>query len=113
MTVADMDYALMERLDRMSLQMTEISEELERQREMREMLLGLTELAGPVMQMVTAKATELEEKGYFTFAQGGLEIADRVVTSFDEDDIKALFAPLPEIKGDDDAPKKRGRAKKA
>ena len=28
-------------------------------------------------------------------------------------DIKALFAPLPEIKGDDDAPKKRGRAKKA
>ena len=90
MTVADMDYALIERLDRMSLQMTEISEELERQREMREMLLGLTELAGPVMQMVTAKATELEEKGYFTFAQGGLEIADRVVTSFDEDDIKAL-----------------------
>ena len=95
MTVADMDYALMnqgvvERLDRLSLQMTEISEELERQREMREMLLGLTELAGPVMQMVTAKATELDEKGYFTFAQGGLEIADRVVTSFDEDDIKAL-----------------------
>ena len=62
MTVADMDNALMnqgvvERLDRLSLQMTEISEELERQREMREMLLGLTELAGPVMEMVTAKAT--------------------------------------------------------
>ena len=51
MTVADMDYAITERLDRLSLQMTEISEELERQREMREMLLGLTELAGPVMQI--------------------------------------------------------------
>ena len=95
MTVADMDYVVsnqvvLERLDRVSLQLTEVSEELERQREMREMLLGLTELAGPVMQMVTSKATELEEKGYFTFAQGGLEIADRVVTSFDEEDIRAL-----------------------
>ena len=30
---------------------------------------------------------------------------------FGEDDIKALFAPLPEIKGDGEAPKKRGRAR--
>ena len=90
MTVSDVDFALVERLDRLSLQMTEISEELERQREMREMILGLSELVGPVMQMVTAKATELEQKGYFTFAQGGLEIADRVVTSFTEEDIQAL-----------------------
>ena len=68
MTVADIDYALVERLDRLSLQMTEIAEELERQREMREMLLGLTELAGPVLEMVTARATELKQKGYFTLA---------------------------------------------
>ena len=90
MTAVEMDRSLVEQLDRLSLQMTEISEELERQREMREMLLGLTELAGPVMQMLTARAAELEEKGYFTFAQGGMEIADRVVTSFSEDDVKAL-----------------------
>ncbi|MEK9736110.1 MAG: DUF1641 domain-containing protein [Candidatus Nanopelagicales bacterium] len=90
MTAVEMDRSLVEQLDRLSLQMTEISEELERQREMREMLLGLTELAGPVMQMLTARAAELEEKGYFTFAQGGMEIADRVVTSFGEDDVKAL-----------------------
>lgn len=90
MTAVEMDRSLVEQLDRLSLQMTEISEELERQREMREMLLGLTELAGPVMQMLTVRAAELEEKGYFTFAQGGIEIADRVVTSFSEDDIKAL-----------------------
>ena len=90
MTVADVDYALTERLDRLSLQMTEVSEELQRQREMREMLLGLAELAGPVMQMVTTKAAELEQRGYFDFAHGGLGIADRVVTSFGEDDIKAL-----------------------
>jgi uncharacterized protein YjgD (DUF1641 family) len=90
MTAVEMDRSLVEQLDRLSLQMTEISEELERQREMREMLLGLTDLAGPVMQMLTARAAELEEKGYFTFAQGGMEIADRVVTSFGEDDVKAL-----------------------
>ena len=90
MTVADTDFAVMDRLDRLSIQMTEISEELARQRETREMLLGLTELVGPVMQMVTSKATELDEKGYFAFAQGGLEIADRVVTSFSEDDVRAL-----------------------
>ena len=52
MTVADMDYALIERLDRMSLQMTEISEELERQREMREMLLGLTESSGGTVDVL-------------------------------------------------------------
>jgi uncharacterized protein YjgD (DUF1641 family) len=90
MTVVDVDAAVMERLDRLSLQMTEISEELDRQREMRDMLVSLTEIAGPVMDMVTSKATDLERKGYFTFAQGGLDIADRVVTSFSEEDIQAL-----------------------
>ena len=90
MTAIDIDTSLLERLDRLALQMTEISEELDRQREMREMMLGLTDLAGPIMQMLTARAAELEAKGYFTFAQGGLEIADRVVTSFSEDDVRAL-----------------------
>ena len=33
---------------------------------------------------------EMERKGYFTFLQGGLEIADRVVTSFNEDDVRQL-----------------------
>lgn len=33
---------------------------------------------------------EMEKKGYFTFLRGGLEIADRVVTSFDEEDVRQL-----------------------
>ena len=33
---------------------------------------------------------QMEQKGYFVFLQGGLDIADRVVTSFDEDDVKQL-----------------------
>ena len=33
---------------------------------------------------------ELEQKGYFTFLQGGMEILDRIVTSFTEEDIRQL-----------------------
>ena len=33
---------------------------------------------------------EMEHKGYFTFMQGGLDIADRVVTSFTEEDVRQL-----------------------
>nr|MBP7628643.1 DEAD/DEAH box helicase [Zoogloea sp.] len=48
-----------------------------------------------------------------TLAAGILAEDHEGSVKFGEDDIKALFAPLPEIKGDDDTPKKRGRAKKA
>jgi uncharacterized protein YjgD (DUF1641 family) len=34
--------------------------------------------------------TELEQKGYFTFAKSGLRLADNVVTSFSEDDVNRL-----------------------
>ncbi len=94
MTVMDnptsVDAELLERLDRLSLQMTAMHEEMQRSREERARLLEITQLAGPVMDMVTARMTELEQKGYFTFATGGLGIVDKVVTSFDEDDIEAL-----------------------
>jgi len=33
---------------------------------------------------------ELEQKGYFIFAKGGLEIVDKIVTAFDEEDIRQL-----------------------
>ena len=90
MTATTLDSALLDRLDRLSLQMTDIQEELAEQRQFRESLLQLTELSGPVMDMLTARLAELEAKGYFTFAQGGLSIVDRVVTSFDEEDLDAL-----------------------
>lgn len=59
-----------------------------------ESLHALTEdvvpLASPAMATLTATLQEAEEKGYFTFARGGLQIVDQVVTSFDEEDVKAL-----------------------
>jgi uncharacterized protein YjgD (DUF1641 family) len=36
------------------------------------------------------RLNELEQKGYFVFLQGGLDMADRIVTSFDENDVRQL-----------------------
>jgi uncharacterized protein YjgD (DUF1641 family) len=47
-------------------------------------------LAAPAMATVTSTLQELDDKGYFTFAKGGVDIVDKVVTSFTEDDIDAL-----------------------
>ncbi|MEZ5117890.1 MAG: DUF1641 domain-containing protein [Candidatus Nanopelagicales bacterium] len=49
-----------------------------------------TKLSGAMMAKVSDALDQAEKKGYFTFAQGGMAIADKVVTSFDEDDIEAL-----------------------
>ncbi len=54
----------------------------------------LMDTAGPItkegMSWVTAFLAELERKGYFAFARGGLRIADNVVTSFTEEDVNRL-----------------------
>jgi uncharacterized protein YjgD (DUF1641 family) len=47
-------------------------------------------LTGQAFELVAARLDELDRRGYFTFAKGGLEVIDRIVTSFDDDDIKAL-----------------------
>ena len=33
---------------------------------------------------------EAEQKGYFTFLRGGMDIADRIVTSYSEEDVRQL-----------------------
>lgn len=47
-------------------------------------------LATPAMASLTSALQGLEDKGYFTFAKGGADIVEKVVTSFTEDDIEAL-----------------------
>ncbi len=39
---------------------------------------------------VLTRLEEMERKGYFTFMQGGLDMADRIVTSFTEEDVRQL-----------------------
>ncbi len=59
-----------------------------------ESVMDLTQTIGPLTDEAFAKAvatlTDLEQKGYFTFARGGKRIADNVVTSFTADDVDRL-----------------------
>lgn len=59
-----------------------------------ESLMDLMNTVGPLADEAFGKAveslTELEQKGYFTFAQGGMQIMDNVVTSFTEEDVNRL-----------------------
>lgn len=50
----------------------------------------LSELSGPAFERLTGAFAELDERGYLTFAKGGIDVVDRVVTEFDQDDIDAL-----------------------
>jgi uncharacterized protein YjgD (DUF1641 family) len=56
-----------------------------------ESMMDLAETVGPLANEAFGKAvhelTEMERKGYFTFAQGGMQIVDNVVTSFTEEDV--------------------------
>lgn len=65
--------------------------------QMLDQLESLTELwqdVNPLTQdmflTILARLDEMERKGYFVFLQGGLDIADRIVTSFTEDDVRQL-----------------------
>lgn len=59
-----------------------------------ESVMDLVQTIGPLTDSAFSKAVELlteaERKGYFAFAQGGMKIADNIVTSFSQDDVKAL-----------------------
>lgn len=59
-----------------------------------ESIMDLVQTVGPLTDHAFEKVVdvlqEAEHKGYFAFARGGLQIADNVVTSFSEDDVKKL-----------------------
>ncbi len=76
-----------DQLDRLTARMDADQAELRR---WRELAAELTQLVGPGMQTLTRLLATAESRGYFTFASGGARIADRVVTSFGEDDLADL-----------------------
>jgi uncharacterized protein YjgD (DUF1641 family) len=59
-----------------------------------ESLMDLAQTVGPLTDSAFEKATDLlqtaEHKGYFSFARGGMQIMDNVVTSFSEEDVRHL-----------------------
>jgi uncharacterized protein YjgD (DUF1641 family) len=55
-----------------------------------ELLHTLNSLSGAAMGKATEVLAVADDKGYFAFAREGSRIADRVVTEFSEEDVRAL-----------------------
>lgn len=77
----------MKRLVRNGKNFETLLEQLESMLELAEVMAPMS---GEAFNKVVALLQTLEEKGYFVFAEGGMKIADNIVSSFDEDDIQAL-----------------------
>lgn len=67
---------------------------LERMLDQMESMSELADTMMPLSDQAFARAVDtlqtLEQKGYFVFAKGGMQIADNIVTSFTADDVKKL-----------------------
>jgi uncharacterized protein YjgD (DUF1641 family) len=67
---------------------------LERMLDQVESVSELFDTMMPLGDQAFAKAVDtlqtMEQKGYFMFAKGGMQIADNIVTSFSEEDVKKL-----------------------
>ncbi len=67
---------------------------LEKMLDQLESLADLIETVSPLADDAFGKAVdlmaEMEHKGYFSFAQGGMRMMDNVVTSFTEEDVNRL-----------------------
>jgi hypothetical protein len=82
------------RLEAMSEQLEMLVAEAEERRALRESLSELTHDLSPMasqgFESMVHFLGEAEAKGYTEFARGSMGVVDRVVTSFDEDDVGAL-----------------------
>ncbi len=67
---------------------------IERMLDMLESGMDLAQTVGPMGNEAFAKSVDvleaMEQKGYFRFARGGMQIVDNIVTSFSEEEVKQL-----------------------
>jgi uncharacterized protein YjgD (DUF1641 family) len=78
---------LLKRLMRNTRNLEQMLDQLE---SLAELGQEMSPLSQDVFLTLMMRLNEMERKGYFTFMRGGLEIADRVVTAFDEEDVRQL-----------------------
>ena len=57
---------------------------------LRDLAAEIGVLSGPAMESVTSHVASWDERGYLAFARSGARVIDRIVTSFDEQDVEAL-----------------------
>jgi uncharacterized protein YjgD (DUF1641 family) len=55
-----------------------------------ELVTDMMPLTDHVMDVTTDSLVALDQKGYFKFAKGGMQVVDRIVTGFTEDDVEQL-----------------------
>ncbi|MGD2061770.1 MAG: DUF1641 domain-containing protein [Acidimicrobiia bacterium] len=88
------DVAIEQRLDAIERQLDFLITEAEERRRLRESVSELTGDLSPVarqgLESMSRSLARAEERGYVDFAKGGFEIVDKVVTSFDKDDLDSL-----------------------
>ena len=88
------EYIDLNDLLRLSKRLMRNGRNLEKILDQLESLADLSQTAAPIVDEAFAKAVntlaDFEHKGYFTFARGGRQIMDNIVTSFDEEDVNRL-----------------------
>lgn len=87
-------YVQLEDIVRLLKRLMRNTRNLEAMLDQLESLADLSREVSPLSQDVfltlLTRMDEMERKGYFEFMQGGLEIADQVVTNFTQDDVRQL-----------------------
>ena len=83
-----------ERLDRIEDRLDQLLAHAQRRdaelEPLRDLAAEVGVLSGPAMDALTANLAQLEQRGYLGFARSGGRVVERIVTSFDEDDVEAL-----------------------
>lgn len=94
---ADRLDALEAKLDRLTEQLDVVARHAETLDTLLAQVESARELVDDIVPMNTVfvesaieRLAELERRGYFSFAREGLAVVDRVVETYDEDDIRAL-----------------------
>jgi uncharacterized protein YjgD (DUF1641 family) len=86
--------ATAERLDRIEARLDALLTHAERREAelepLRDLAAEIGVLSGPAMASVTSHVAAWDERGYLGFARSGARVVDRIVTSFDEEDVEAL-----------------------
>lgn len=98
MTVEQLDeveqYVRLEDVLRLLKRLARNTHNLEQMLDQLESVTELWQDAAPLSRdafmSVMCQLNELERKGYFVFLKGGLDMADRIVTSFSEEDVRQL-----------------------
>jgi len=75
---------------RLARNLPAIERGLDQLESLQDLLADVGPLSGEITLNLMRLLDEFEQKGYFSFARGGVGVLDRVITSFSEDDIAQL-----------------------